>query len=90
MKTATKKECLKRINYLKGHLEGVKKMLEKDAYCVDVLHQNLAVIAALHKLNEKILEGHLETCVSTAVKGNKISERKKIFKELINIYKFSK
>lgn len=90
MEIKTKKECLNRINYLNGHLEGVKKMIEKDEYCVDIIHQNLGVIAALHKVNEKILAGHLETCVSRAVKSNNDSERKRVFKELIDVYKFSK
>lgn len=90
MRTKTKKECLNRINYLKGHLEGVRKMIENDKYCVEIIHQNLGVIAALHKLNEKILANHLETCVSKAVKSDKPSERKRVFKELTDIYKFSK
>lgn len=90
MKIKAKKECLNRINYLNGHLEGVKKMIGEDKYCIDIIHQNLGVIAALHKLNEKILAGHLETCVSRAVKSNKPLERKRVFKELIDIYKFSK
>lgn len=90
MKLRNKKEYLNRINYLKGHLEGVRKMIKEDKYCVDVIHQNLAVISALHKLNEKILADHLETCVSRAVKSDKSSEIKRVFKELVDIYKFSK
>ncbi|MFH2014064.1 MAG: metal-sensitive transcriptional regulator [Patescibacteria group bacterium] len=85
-----KKEYLNRMNYLRGHLEGVRKMIEDNKYCVDIIHQNLGVISALHKLNEKILERHLETCVSRAIKGGKDAERKKVFKELTDIYKFSK
>ncbi len=86
MQQKTKKECLKRINYIKGHLEGIKKMLQEDRYCIDIIQQNLGVISALLKINEIILNSHLETCVSNAVKSGDISHKRKIFKELIKIY----
>ncbi len=90
MKEITKKDCLKRLNYLIGHLNGVKKMLDEDRYCVDVIQQNLGVISALHKVNECILKSHFETCVSNAIKFGSRKEREKKLKELMDIFKRSK
>lgn len=78
------------MNYLSGHLDGVKKMIEKDKYCIDIILQNEAVISAIKKVNELILENHLSTCVTEAIKGKKEKERKKKIKELLEIFKNSK
>ena len=64
-------------------------MMEKDKYCIDVLWQSEAVIAALKKMNELILENHLNTCVTEAIKGKDEKERKKKIKELLEIFKNS-
>jgi len=77
------------MSYLCGHLEGVKKMVESNKYCIDVIKQNEAVIAAIKKVNRMILENHLNTCVTTAIKGKKEKERKKKIKELLEIFKNS-
>lgn len=75
------------MNYIAGHLRGVKKMLENDKYCIDVIKQNEAVIAAIKQLNYLILENHLQTCVSDALKGKNEREKKKKIRELIEIFK---
>lgn len=82
-----KAQTLKRMNYLVGHLKGVAKMLEDGRYCIDIIEQNNAVIAALKKVNEKILAGHLETCVKSAIESKDVKRQKKIFNELMEIYK---
>lgn len=87
MKSPIKKQLLNRMNYLKGHLEGVRKMIEKDAYCIEVINQNLAIRAALDKVNEIILENHLNTCVTTAIKSDNETARRKVIKELLAVFK---
>lgn len=87
MESHTKKECLKRMRYLSGHLDGVCRMLENGRYCIDIIQQNLGVISALHKVNEKLLLSHLEHCVTSAVKNSNIKARKRVFKEILEIYK---
>jgi len=82
-----KKTLLNRMSYLIGHLKGVAKMIEEDKYCIDIIRQNQAVIAALKKVNELILRNHLETCVTKAVKGKSEKERKRIFREIIEVFK---
>jgi len=75
------------MNYLSGHLEGVKKMVKDEKYCIDIIRQNQAVIAALKKVNEMILENHLNTCVTKAIKSKSQKERKKKIKELLELFK---
>lgn len=87
MQKNIKKECLKRMRYLMGHLDGVCRMLEDGRYCIDILQQNLGVISALHKVNEKLLLSHLEHCVTAAVKSSNVKARKQVFKEILEIYK---
>lgn len=66
----------------KGQLEGIIKMVENDRYCVDISKQILAVQALLKKINLKILEGHIKSCVRQAfIEGN---EDEKI-REVIDI-----
>jgi DNA-binding FrmR family transcriptional regulator len=89
MKKYSKKQILNRMNYLAGHLEGVKKMIKDDKYCIDIIKQNEAVIAAIKELNRIILENHLNTCVTEAIKGKDEKERKKKIKELLEIFKNS-
>ena len=87
MKKSIKKRILNRMNYLSGHLEGVKKMVKDEKYCIDIIRQNQAVIAALKKVNEMILENHLNTCVTKAIKSKSQKERKKKIKELLELFK---
>jgi len=77
------------MNYLSGHLDGIKKMVKDEKYCVDIIKQNKAVISAIKKVNEMILENHLNTCVTEAIKGKSEKERKKKIEELLIIYKNS-
>lgn len=75
------------MNYLIGHLKANLKMIEKGRYCIDIIRQNQAVIAALKKVNEMILASHLDTCVTRAIKGKGEKERKKVLEEIVEIFK---
>jgi DNA-binding FrmR family transcriptional regulator len=78
------------MNYLLGHLKANLKMVEEDRYCINIIRQNQAVIAALEKVNELILRNHLETCVTKAVRGKSEKERKKVFEEIIDVFQEKK
>ena len=75
------------MNYALGHLKANVKMVEEGKYCIDIIRQNQAVMAALKKINELILKNHLDTCVTTAIRGKNENERKKILDELMEIFK---
>lgn len=67
----TNERILHRLKIARGHLEKVIQMKETDAYCIDILHQIQAVQEGLKGTGNLILENHLKTCVSEAIKkGN--------------------
>jgi len=74
------------MNYLIGHLEGVKKMVSEGQYCIDIIKQNEAVVAAIKKLDLLILKNHLNTCVTRAIRGENIKERKSKIQELLGLF----
>jgi len=89
MKKSAKKQIINRMSYISGHLEGIKKMIKSDKYCIDIIKQNEAVIAAIKKANQIILENHLNTCVAEAIKSKNKKEQKKKIKELLELFKNS-
>lgn len=89
MKKDAKKESLRRLKIISGHLKKVIEMVEKDKYCIDILQQSLAVQNALKKADSIILSQHLEKCVSAAMKkGN--TKKEKTIEELLKIYELFK
>jgi len=80
---------IRRLKTIEGHLRGVIRMVEEDAYCIDVIRQIQAVDAALNKVNAQILENHLNSCVITAIKGNNAKEREKVLKEITEVFEMS-
>lgn len=62
-------------------------MVDEGVYCIEVIHQIEAVESALKKVKEKILENHLESCVTTAIKSENASARKKVITELLEVFK---
>ena len=71
MKPKTQTEALKRLAYIDGHLNGFRKMIEEDRYCIDVLKQMHAIRKSIEKLETMLLEGHLHTCVIDGIKGGR-------------------
>jgi DNA-binding FrmR family transcriptional regulator len=82
MDNGTRDEVLKRLAYIEGHLNGVRKMIEQDTYCVDVLKQTYAVRRAIEKMESKMLAGHLHHCVVEGIeKGDE-----GVLDELVELY----
>ena len=79
----TKQESLKRLKYIEGHLAGIKRMVDDEKYCVDVLKQTYAVRRAIEKLESLLLDGHLHTCV---VEGVKNGREEQVVGELLELY----
>jgi DNA-binding FrmR family transcriptional regulator len=77
---------LRRLKTIEGHLRGVIRMVEEDAYCIDVIRQIQAVEAALNKVSSQILENHLNSCVITAVRGSDKKERERVLKEITEVF----
>jgi CsoR family transcriptional regulator, copper-sensing transcriptional repressor len=78
--------ALKRLRTVEGHMRGIIRMVEEDAYCIDVLRQIQAVQAALNKVSVGILEDHLSCCVTTAIRGENPAERERVLKEITDVF----
>lgn len=87
MKTVSKKRALRRLKIIEGQLRGLSKMVEEDVYCVDVIHQSLAVKEALSGVEDLLLENHLATHVTEQIKSGKEA---KAIQEILSIYRLSK
>lgn len=65
------KDLINRLSRIEGQIRGVKGMLEKNAYCTDILMQVAAVNAALNSFNKVLLANHIKTCVTEDIKAGK-------------------
>ena len=83
MEKGIKEEAVKRLNYIEGHLAGVRKMVEEGRYCVDVLKQTFAIRKSLEKLDSLMLAGHLRNCVP---EGMRNGGEEQVVSELIELY----
>ena len=82
IKSASKR----RLNRIEGQVRGLTKMVDEDRYCIDIVTQIAAVRAALSRVEEELLRGHVASCVEHAItSGNKADQRKKIG-ELMDVF----
>ena len=82
-------DTLKRLRTVEGHLRGVIRMVEEEAYCIDVIRQIQAVEAALDKVSAQILDTHLKSCVITAIRGDDAGERERVLHEISEVFEMS-
>lgn len=80
----TTERIIHRLKIAQGHLKKVLDMVEKDEYCIDVIHQSQAVQRALKEVDNLVLENHLKTCAADAIKSGNQEE---VVKELMNVFK---
>lgn len=80
-----KRQAVRRLRIAAGQIQGLEKMVEENRYCIDILHQSLAIKEALTSFENLILKNHLSTHVIEQIKSGK--ERKAI-NELLRIYKY--
>jgi DNA-binding FrmR family transcriptional regulator len=84
---ANKKEVLNRLATIEGHLKGIRKMVDEDQYCVDILKQVYAVERALQKFEAVLLDGHLRGCV---VEGFHEGRDQEMVEELAELFQLSR
>lgn len=81
--TEDQKNINHRLKIAEGHLKKVVKMQEEGSYCIDILHQLQAIRAALGKIEGKVLENHLKTCVQKAFQDGK---QENAVKEVLSVF----
>ena len=87
MQQETRDAVLKRLAYIEGHLGGVRRMVEEDTYCIDVMKQTYAVRRAIEKVEEAMLSSHLRSCV---VEGIRSGEADRVIDELVKLHALDK
>ena len=86
MQDQTRQDALKRLSYIEGHLAGIRRMIEEDKYCPEVLKQTFAVRRAIEKLETLMLDGHLHSCV---VQGIREGRDEQVVGELLELYELA-
>ena len=77
-----------RINKIQGQLEGIKKMISDQRYCIDILNQTKAVSSAIHSLESALLEKHLQHCISMTFSNTQNqAERQQKLKEVLDLFR---
>lgn len=79
-------KTINRVKTVEGHVAGIRRMLEEDEYCIDVIRQIQAVQAALNKVSKIVLEEHMNSCMITAIRGDNPAERERVLKEIAEVY----
>ena len=65
------KTLINRLNRIEGQVRGIKRMIEENAYCTDILVQSSAVNAAVNAFNRELLSNHIKTCVADDIRAGK-------------------
>lgn len=86
MDAETKRKAENRLKRIAGQVEGIRRMVEEDRYCVDVLLQVAAVRSALDQLGKLVLGSHVETCVAEAFASGTARDREEKRDELIEVF----
>ncbi|MDA7595955.1 metal-sensitive transcriptional regulator [Luminiphilus sp.] len=85
MQSDTKRRADARLAKIEGQIRAVRKMVEDDRYCVDVVRQVQAARSALSGLESVIIEDHVDTCVKHALESGSNNDRKEKVTELVSI-----
>jgi DNA-binding FrmR family transcriptional regulator len=82
----TKAKARGRLRRIEGQVQGLLRMLDSDAYCVDILLQISAVQGALEQVQKLLLGRHIESCVADALRSGSKSERQQKVEELLDVF----
>lgn len=78
---------MRRMQIIEGHVRGVQRMIEADDYCIDIIRQITAIQKALASASNVVLERHLGSCVTEAVRGEDPVQREKVLGEIADLFK---
>jgi len=79
-------EVIRRLKNIEGHVRGVQKMVQADAYCIDILKQIKAIKQALERVGSLTLETHLQTCVTEGLRSEDVAERERVIGEIVEVF----
>jgi CsoR family transcriptional regulator, copper-sensing transcriptional repressor len=79
-------DVVRRLKSVEGHVRGVQRMVEEGAYCIDVVNQIVAIQRALKKVSGLVLDEHLHSCVTDAMRGPDVAARERVLGELLDVF----
>ena len=82
-------DVVRRLKSVEGHVRGVQRMVDEGAYCIDVVNQIVAIQRALKKVSGLVLDEHLHSCVTDAMRGPDETARERVLGELIEVFEAS-
>lgn len=85
MNQTSSEKAMTRLRRIEGQIRGIHKMLEEDRYCIDILTQTSAVIAALHGVEDLVMENHLNMCVADAMKSDNPAQKREKIEEVMQV-----
>ncbi|NBC30940.1 MAG: metal-sensing transcriptional repressor [Spirochaetes bacterium] len=80
-----KEKVSARLRRIEGQIAGIRKMVEEDRYCVDILTQTSAVVSALRGVEDLVMQNHLNTCVVDAIRSEDDSEKQEKLDEVMDV-----
>lgn len=80
-----KQKAIDRLSRIEGQVRGIRKMVEEDRYCMDILTQTRSIFAAIRGVEEYILENHLHTCVTEAIRSGDYAEQSRKMDEIMDL-----
>ena len=85
--TTPKQKLLRRLKIIEGQVRGLQEMLEKNAYCIDIITQSSAVKQGLTAVEDILMEGHLGSCVINQIKNG---QEDKAREEILSVYRLKR
>jgi DNA-binding FrmR family transcriptional regulator len=86
-----KEDVIRRLNRIEGQVKGLRRLVEEDTYCVDVLTQISSIHEALRGVGKIVMRNHLQHCVTDALRAGDEAKAERTYQELMDvIYKFAK
>lgn len=85
MDETQKDKVAARLRRIEGQIGGIRKMIEDDRYCIDILTQTSAVVSALRGVEDLVMQNHLNTCVVDAIKSDDESEKQQKLDEVMDV-----
>ena len=86
MKAVIKRKALRRLSLIRGQVEGLRRMVDEERYCVDIITQSSAAKEALSGVEDLLLENHLSTHVIDEIKSGK---HKQAIDEVLKVYRLA-
>jgi DNA-binding FrmR family transcriptional regulator len=89
MHTEQKQKAYVALKKAHSSLQKILTMVEENAYCIDVMQQNLAVIGLLKSAHQSLMEGHLNSCMKTAVDTGSPAKKQQMIDEMLRVSKLA-